>query len=807
MITSRSRSRLQTLTVASATALLLLAGTTQAQLSGGTGSTTGSSCTGNNADGFCGFGRSTLVSNSTTFQSRYEWNINADVGIFSTRDTSGTAQHNVSVNATAVGGYRLDIATSRVGDMNRISDASGCDGAADVSGVTGSSNIALSSGSISLADPGSIGNGGGDADSPFSQSSSATIFRVSNGVAQAHSFTFTWSGSVRSNSCEAAVRVGAQNGTTTGCNACGYAGTPARTQSSDGHFVTLTFTSLCGNGALDAAAGEQCDLGGANGSATSCCTSQCQFRAAGQVCRVGGGAPCDLNETCTGASGSCPADDAPGNAGNTCRTGSGDSCDPDEVCNGVAGVACPADVVTSNGTQCRAGSGDVCDPAEACTGVPGQPCPGNVVNGPSTTCRIGSGDACDTNETCTGLAGAPCPPDDAPINAGTVCRSGSGDSCDANEACTGTPGQPCPPDDAPGNAGVICRPSSAGGSFCDLDEACSGTPGATCPPNDAPLKVNVVCRTGSGDLCDPDERCTGIIGQGCPADVVAPPTTVCRAGSGDICDPSEFCPAVAGQPCPANSVAANGTVCRAAAGVCDVAEACSGTPGASCPSNGFVNAGASCNEDGDLCTVDQCDGSGNCAPTGPLPCDDGNTCTQDTCDPDNGCVYTGAPATTCSAPLKAKFQVKDNTTTDAADSLKFQWKGGPVLITDLADPTQTTRYELCIYDSTGPRLALDVNPGAGWTASGQVSSPSGYKYKDNLLTQDGIKKILLKASSITKGKLDLGAKGVNTPDTALPFLLPVTAQLYNSTTGKCWEASFTTLQTQRNDAGQYKGKR
>ena len=439
---------------------------TLAQISGAAGTTTSSTCSGGGGtDGDCRFSRSFVSSSGTSFQSRYAWNINADVGISSTHDTSGTAVHNLSFNATAPGGYRLDVATTFVGDMNRSSDASGCDGASNISGVTGSSTPAAS-GTLNQADPGAISSGGGDSTVPFSQGpTAATIFKISNAVAQAHTLTFSWSGSVRSNSCEAAVRLGESSGSTSGCSACGYPGSPSRTQSSDGHFVTVSFTSLCGNGTVDASVSEQCDQGGANGSATSCCTSTCQFRSAGQTCRVGAGVGnfCDANETCSGTNGACPVDDAPGKAGVTCNAGSGDVCDQDELCTGTPGQGCPTDIFKPSSFTCRTGSGDVCDPSENCPGVANAACPSNVVNGPSTVCRLGSGDQCDTNETCSGVATAPCPPDDAPLNSGTVCRSGSGDACDANETCTGTPGQTCPADDAPSNTSIICRPSSESG--------------------------------------------------------------------------------------------------------------------------------------------------------------------------------------------------------------------------------------------------------------------------------------------------------------------------------------------------------
>ncbi len=560
--------------------------------------------------------------------------------------------------------------------------------------------------------------------------------------------------------------------------------------------------AACGNGVVES--GEQCDQGASNGTATSCCTAACQFRVTGSVCRPGGGAPCDLNEMCTGTSGTCPPDDAPGKAGITCRVGSGDVCDPDETCNGQPGVACPPNVVAPAGTVCRTGSGDICDPDETCTGVPGQACPANVVNGTSTVCRVGSGDICDQDERCSGVPGAKCPPDDAPIKAGVVCRVGSGDVCDQNERCTGVPGATCPPDDAPGNAGVICRPSSAMGAFCDQPERCTGQPGATCPPDDAPGNINVVCRPGSGDMCDPDERCTGIPGQGCPADVVMNPTVVCRTGSGDACDPTERCPGIPGQPCPSDVIEPAGTVCRSATGACDVAERCTGQARAPCPSDGFAPSGTPCDVDQNVCTADQCDGHGTCTAGGPINCEDGNACTQDSCDPVKGCVSTGTPSTNCQPAAQAAVQLREDPNF-FRDALKFTWKGGPVVLADLGDPLQTTRYELCVYDASGVRMAMGVPPGSGWSFLGSSSAPRGYQFKDRSALHEGVSQIRLTASSIGKASLKLQGKGPYVPRTTLPFGLPVTAQLYASD-GSCWDTEFGVAATRRNEAGFFSGR-
>jgi len=454
--------------------------------------------------------------------------------------------------------------------------------------------------------------------------------------------------------------------------------------------------------------------------------------------------------------------------------------------------------------QCDLGAGN---------GNPGTCCQSNCTfraNG--SVCRPGVDSDCDTSETCTGAA-ATCPPDDAPINNGKVCRPGSGDVCDQNETCTGIPGQACPPDDAPGNTSIICRPSSVAGAFCDEPEYCTGLPGATCPPNDAPAKVNMVCRPGSGDICDPDERCTGIPGQGCPADVVSNPTTLCRTGSGDMCDPNEYCTGVPGAACPANVVQPSSTVCRSATGVCDVAENCTGVAGQTCPPNGFAPSSTPCDYDNNVCTIDHCDGNGACTLASTMLCDDGIACTQDTCDPQNGCVYTGEPSTTCRTPVKASLDVKDNVV-DSRDLLKFIWKGGPVLFSELGDPTATTRYELCVYDTTGIRLAVGVPPGftppfgPGWRLLGTTTSPKGYRYKDASADILGIKDIKLQASSVDRATLKLIAKGIQMPDNPPPpYQLPLKAQLYSSD-GTCWEAAFApdTPQVRLNGPGIFKGK-
>lgn len=209
-----------------------------------------------------------------------------------------------------------------------------------------------------------------------------------------------------------------------------------------------TALAVCGDGVIDG--GEQCDLGGANGAATSCCTTLCEYRAVGLTCRASAG-DCDLIETCDGASATCPADTfEPANF--VCRPAAG-GCDVAETCSG-SGPVCPGDDVQLSGTVCRAPNGD-CDVSEFCDGI-GTACPADGFVAGGTTCRTAAGQ-CDVAEACTGT-GPNCPADDLRPN-GFVCRAGTG-TCDPAETCDGVdvncPEDAFAPDDTPCNDNSPC---------------------------------------------------------------------------------------------------------------------------------------------------------------------------------------------------------------------------------------------------------------------------------------------------------------------------------------------------------------
>jgi cysteine-rich repeat protein len=632
------------------------------------------------------------IDNGAQLKTRFAWNISADIGIFSTADVNATAQHNLSFNVTAPGAYFLTVDTQRTGDMNRVNDLSGCDGAADISGVTGGmSGGTLTSGTLDLADPGSVPNGGTTTSGPINQTATARIDDTSNGVAQAHSLTFTWTGSVRSNSCEAAVRLG-EGSSVSGCTACVYPGSPSRTDTSDGHFVTVTLTSLCGNGVVDSGQGEQCDTGVAG---NVCCDSTCHFISGGvcraaagicdvaescsgssgtcpangfvgtaTVCRPATGGVCDAAENCTGSSAACPSDGFLG-ASTTCRPGAG-VCDVAEVCNGT-GPNCPANAFASSTTPCRPAAG-VCDNAENCTGS-GAACPANAFKSSSTVCR-GSAGVCDLDESCTGSSAA-CPSD---AKSSAVCRPAGG-VCDLAESCDGA-SDGCPAD-ALAPTTTVCRSSSG---VCDLAETCDGF-GLFCPPD---AKSTAVCRPAAG-VCDAAETCDGVA-NGCPADAFQPNTVQCRGAAG-VCDVAENCDG-ASAPCPANVVASASTVCRPDAGDCDVGETCDGT-GVACPADVVESDGTTCS-DGNSCTADDACVAGVCTGDSMLcgdgvlegscgeQCDDSNLTANDGCSPtcqvEPGLACTAGPRTGCRLPFlhgKASLQILKKG--GVKDMIKWKW--------------------------------------------------------------------------------------------------------------------------------------
>ena len=166
-------------------------------------------------------------------------------------------------------------------------------------------------------------------------------------------------------------------------------------------------------------------------------------------------------------------------------------------------------------------------------------------------------------------------------------------------------------------------------------------------------------------------------------------------------------------------------------------------------------------------------------------------------------LCASAPAVGCRTALKSILVIKDNAN-NTKDKLTWKWiKGQSTSTADFGDPTVPVTgatIALCVYDNTGPLGQMVVAPGTGWTPI----STKGWKFLQKSGVQDGITKIILKASTQNKSKALVKGKGSALPDITPALTLPVTVQLVNSESGLCWQSVFTT--SIKNVAGQFKAK-
>jgi cysteine-rich repeat protein len=764
-----------------------------------------------------------LTSDTTSFTTRYAEIVGADVDLVSvgSRSITQNSDYTITFDVTAPGTYSLTVATDFVGALTLHDD--GVSAAADVGAVAGGqTGGTLASGSLSLADPGALSDTSSD-DLAFDESGVAIIEGISNGVPQTHTLTFTWSATCTSTGVlsllfgdECAVRLGLPTDYTD--TAGKYPGVGSRVQADDGHFVSVTLTSLCGNTVPNP--GEECDDGNnANG---DCCAANCEIEAAGTTCRALAGT-CDVVETCDGVSASCPADAVVG-VGVECRASVG-ICDIAEVCGGVTGI-CPGDTLVAAGVECRAAADD-CDVAEECDGASGLcpsdeladagtpcrtaagpcdavesctgalvACPTDQVESAGTTCRAAADD-CDVAETCDGV-GTACPADQIATN-GTTCRAAA-DACDVAETCDGV-AITCPTDEI-ADAGDPCRPSVGG---CDVAESCTGA-FVACPA-DVVVPAGTPCRASAG-VCDVAETCTGSSGA-CPTDAFAASTVTCRASAG-ACDVVERCTGSSAA-CPANALAAGGTVCRAAAGGCDVAETCGGAT-TTCPADVLAAAGTVCRPVADACdAAEACSGTSAACPTDLRPFD---ADADGTCDADDSCPTTSNPfqadgdgdglgdacdPCTNMVPIftdTAKLRLSRVLAPTGDDKLRLvgTLRLTPPLQSKLAPLTYgmrvlvVTKDGRTVLDVTLPNTPYGDVTRAGWTSRGNGRS-FVYRNRGGTLL-GGIHRAMLRRTSVPGGvrfvvRGKLGAYAASAGE--LPLRATVILDAPFATTGACAE--------------------
>jgi hypothetical protein len=168
-------------------------------------------------------------------------------------------------------------------------------------------------------------------------------------------------------------------------------------------------------------------------------------------------------------------------------------------------------------------------------------------------------------------------------------------------------------------------------------------------------------------------------------------------------------------------------------------------------------------------------------------------------------LCAATPAVGCRDADKSILIVKDKSP-DSKDKLVWKWiKGASTDTAEFADPTDTAVYSLCLYAGTSAALIADalVPPSPSlW----KPISTKGFKYLDKNTTQDGIKKIVLKASIVDKAKAIVLGKGDGLPTVTPPLALPVVAQLVNSDSGICWQGVYDSGDIKKNEAEKFKAK-
>jgi cysteine-rich repeat protein len=387
----------------------------------------------------------------------------------------------------------------------------------------------------------------------------------------------------------------------------------------------------CGDGVVEATAGEECDDG--NDVAGDGCESDCSFSCEFELDCLDGRL-CNGSETCDPAAHRCVAG-IPAAEGTPCSEAGSDglcrggSCAPptcgdgivdaDEACddrNLVDGDGCDNDCRWSCVTALDCLDGSFCNGEEACVAATHR-CVAGTPRADGAACdRDGNPETADL--CLDGACGR------------SFCGDGyrdaaSGEECDDGNAVAG---DGCEPGD--------CRWSCAADAACDDGEACSGTErcdlGAHVCRAGTPQADGAPCRTAGGS--DGACRAGSCVGAACGDGTTGP---------GEECDDGNL---VAGDGCEADC----GFSCHSAAD-------CVELPPDACTTDGCVAAAGgqvcehvpnrvSC-DDGDGCTArDVCDGAGRCA--GALVDGDEDTygpgaaCGGD-CDDGSAAVHPGVP--------------------------------------------------------------------------------------------------------------------------------------------------------------------
>jgi hypothetical protein len=177
----------------------------------------------------------------------------------------------------------------------------------------------------------------------------------------------------------------------------------------------------------------------------------------------------------------------------------------------------------------------------------------------------------------------------------------------------------------------------------------------------------------------------------------------------------------------------------------------------------------------------------------------------------SACGPTPVAVDSCLRPTVSGkgFLMLKTTSPASRNRLTWRWaKGAETNFPDFGDPLGTTKYGICVYANDVLVVSAKVPPGGTcargkpcWKQTGRTTAPTGFRYADRDLANDGVTRIVLKAGISGRAKLIFRAKGAAIGQAAgsvpMPptftvsgLVQPVTVQVKNSA-GVCWAAVYS----------------
>lgn len=154
------------------------------------------------------------------------------------------------------------------------------------------------------------------------------------------------------------------------------------------------------------------------------------------------------------------------------------------------------------------------------------------------------------------------------------------------------------------------------------------------------------------------------------------------------------------------------------------------------------------------------------------------------CDP--------APRSGCRESGQSALSVSD-AADDAKDKLAWAWKkGAATSVADFGDPRRSSSYALCVYDAGGLVASTSLSPGGTcdgepcWTVRSKAKGFKGLRLEAN-----GKASVGLSTGEAGKAAIKLKASGGTVDSTPLPFTPPVTAQVVQSDSSRCWSDTYS----------------